>query len=132
MQLSLFDIPQKEKPKIEPLEVCCNEHLDKLNVSLTKIPALNLVELFEAYYNCRSNKRNTTNAIAFELDYESNLVQLCQDINNETYKIGRSIAFVVDKPVKREIFAADFRDYLKSNSFTIVMPAEREKGLILE
>ena len=25
-------------------------------------------------------------------------------------QIGRSIAFIVDKPVKREIFAADFRD----------------------
>ena len=86
MQLSLFDIPQKENSKIE------------------------LEEVFEAYYNCRSNKRNTANAIAFEVDYEHNLVQLCKELNNGTYKIGRSIAFIVDKPVKREIFAADFRD----------------------
>lgn len=57
-----------------------------------------------------SNKRNTANAIAFEVDYEHNLVQLCKELNNGTYKIGRSIAFIVDKPVKREIFAADFRD----------------------
>lgn len=27
-----------------------------------------------------------------------------------TTQIGRSIAFIVNKPVKREIFAADFRD----------------------
>jgi hypothetical protein len=27
-----------------------------------------------------------------------------------TESIGRSIAFIVDRPVKREIFAADFRD----------------------
>jgi RNA-directed DNA polymerase len=93
-QLSLFDIPQKEKPKIE----------------LEELPSIELVELFEAYYNCRSNKRNTANAIAFEVDYEHNLVQLCEEINNGTYEIGRSIAFIVDKPVKREIFAADFRD----------------------
>ncbi len=83
MQLSLFDI---SKPKLE------------------------LHELFEAYFECRKNKRNTANALAFEMDYEHNLVQLCDEINNETYKIGRSIAFIVDKPVKREIFAADFRD----------------------
>ena len=83
MQLNLFDI---EKPKIE------------------------LHELFEAYFECRKNKRNTANALAFEIDYENNLVQLCQEINNGTYKIGRSIAFIVDKPVIREIFAADFRD----------------------
>lgn len=86
MQLSIFDTSHKEKPKIE------------------------LEEFFEAYFNCRSNKRNTANATAFEVDYESNLVQLCNEINNETYQIGRSIAFIVDKPVKREIFAADFRD----------------------
>lgn len=39
MQLSLFDIPQ---PKIE------------------------LDELFQAYFECRKNKRNTANALAFE------------------------------------------------------------------
>ena len=83
MQLSLFDIQQ---PKIE------------------------LEELFTAYFECRKNKRNTANALAFEIDYENNLVQLCEEINSGTYKIGRSIAFIVDKPVKREIFAADFRD----------------------
>lgn len=84
MQLSLFD--NISKPRIE------------------------LHELFEAYYACRRNKRNTINALAFEVDYEHNLVQLCEEINNGTYKIGRSIAFIVNKPVKREIFAANFRD----------------------
>lgn len=33
-----------------------------------------------------------------------------KEINNGTYTPGKSIAFVVEKPVKREIFAADFRD----------------------
>ncbi|MEI7736925.1 MAG: reverse transcriptase/maturase family protein [Ferruginibacter sp.] len=87
MQLELFDTTiETAKPKIE------------------------LWELFEAYYSCRSNKRNTMNAVAFEVDYESNLVQLWEEINNGTYQPGRSIAFIVDKPVTREIFAADFRD----------------------
>ena len=27
-----------------------------------------------------------------------------------TYEIGRSIAFIVTKPKKREVFAVDFRD----------------------
>lgn len=31
---------------------------------------IKLDELFEAYYNCRKNKRNTINALAFEIDYE--------------------------------------------------------------
>jgi len=38
------------------------------------------------------------------------LITLCEELNNGTYQIGRSIAFIVNKPVKREIFAADFRD----------------------
>ena len=85
-QLSLFEQASQTRAKIE------------------------LKELFEAYYSCRHNKRNTANAIAFEIDYESKLIQLCNEINKGTYQIGRSIAFIVNKPVKRQIFAADFRD----------------------
>jgi retron-type reverse transcriptase len=73
-------------------------------------PTVELAELFEAYQACRSSKRNTRNALAFEVDYESYLVNLCADINNGSYQPGKSIAFIVNKPVKREIFAADFRD----------------------
>jgi hypothetical protein len=73
-------------------------------------PKIPLSEFFEAYYSCRKNKRYTANALAFEVDYENNLIALCNEINNRTYVIGRSIAFIVDKPVKREIFAANFRD----------------------
>ena len=73
MQLSLFDIP---KPKTE-------KPPEKQKIELS--------ELFEAYFECRKNKRYTANALAFELDYEHNLVQLCEEINNGTYQIGRSI-----------------------------------------
>lgn len=69
-----------------------------------------LEAIFEAYFSCRSNKRNTINALAFELDYESNLIQLWNELNNGSYQPGKSIAFIVHKPVQREIFAADFRD----------------------
>ena len=71
---------------------------------------MSLDEIFEAYESCRKNKRRTANAVAFEIDYESNLVALWRDINGGTYTPGASLAFVVDKPVKREIFAAGFRD----------------------
>lgn len=71
---------------------------------------MNLLKLFTAYYDCRKNKRKTASAIKFELDYESNLIQLHEAIMNRTYTVGKSIAFIVDRPVKREIFAGDFRD----------------------
>jgi len=71
---------------------------------------ITLEELFEAYFECRKNKRRTVNAQAFEVDYETKLVELWRDINSGNYQLGRSIAFVVKKPVYREVFAADFRD----------------------
>ncbi|HAU0159893.1 TPA: hypothetical protein PNO09_002146 [Legionella pneumophila] len=70
----------------------------------------NLESLFQAYFDCRKNKRNTMNALRFETNYESNLIALRDELNSGIWHPGRSIAFVIDKPVKREIFAADFRD----------------------
>ncbi len=71
---------------------------------------VSLEEVIEAYYDCRRNKRNTANQLRFEMDYERECIQLWQEINEHHYEPRRSIAFVVEKPVKREIFAADFRD----------------------
>lgn len=84
LQLSLFDDEQNNRVELE--------------------------ELFQAYYDCRKNKRRTINALSFEVDFENNLIQLWRDINHHTYNPGRSIAFIVTKPVLREVFAADFRD----------------------
>lgn len=69
-----------------------------------------LQDLFRAYFDARRNKRNTVNQLRFELDYESNIITLCNDILARNYIIGPSICFIVNKPVKREIFAASFRD----------------------
>ena len=71
---------------------------------------VSLEEVIEAYYDCRRNKRNTVNQLRFEMDYERECIDLWQEINEHRYEPRRSIAFVVEKPVKREIFAADFRD----------------------
>jgi RNA-directed DNA polymerase len=69
-----------------------------------------LADLLEAYYSCRKRKRRTINAMKFEWDFETELLQLKEELSNGSYKPGRNIAFIVNKPVKREIFAADFRD----------------------
>ena len=66
-------------------------------------------EIFTAYFDCRKNKRNTLNALKFEKHFEHNLFMVIDEIHSGTYTPGRSIAFIVNKPVKREIFAADFR-----------------------
>ena len=71
----------------------------------------NLTEqLYLSYLDARKNKRNTQNQLAFEIDLEHNLCVLAEQINNRTYQPKPAIAFIVNKPVQREIFAADFSD----------------------
>jgi RNA-directed DNA polymerase len=67
-------------------------------------------DLFIAYFDARKNKRNTINALIFEKRFEENLFALFDEIKDRKYEPRKSICFVVKKPVKREIFAADFRD----------------------
>ncbi len=69
-----------------------------------------LEDLFSAYFDARKNKRNTINALIFERNFESNLFSLFEEIIERRYKPKPSICFIVNNPVKREIFAADFRD----------------------
>lgn len=71
---------------------------------------MELCEVIDAYFDCRRHKRYTANALCFEKEWEKNCVDLCCEINERRYNPRRSICFVVNKPVKREIFAADFRD----------------------
>ena len=68
------------------------------------------LDLFQAYFDARKNKRNTINALAFEKHFEASIFALCEEIIDKKYEPKPSICFIVDKPVKREIFAADFRD----------------------
>lgn len=83
----------------------------QLNLFEKPIPETNLKEeLFLAYFDARKNKRSTMNALAFELHLEANLFQLYDEIVAGIYEPRQSICFIVNKPVKREIFAADFRD----------------------
>lgn len=84
------------------------EQLELISQDVTS--CVKLEDVFEAYYECRKNKRRTVNALKFEINLEENLIQLWQEINNGTYEIGKSVAFIVRRPVKREVFAADFRD----------------------
>jgi len=69
-----------------------------------------LLDLFQAYYDARKHKRNTRSAVAFEMNYETKLFQLYDELITWTYTISPSISFVINDPVQREIFAADFRD----------------------
>ena len=84
--------------------------MDQLTLFETADKEKIILDLFQAYFDARKNKRNTINALKFEKNFEQNLFELCEEIIERRYKPKPSICFVVNKPVKREIFAADFRD----------------------
>lgn len=82
---------------IEPMQ-----QLSLFDGEPTAKPSVELSALYEAYFDCRRNKRNTRNALAFEVDYEANLIALQAEINDGSYQPGKSIAFIVNKPVKEK------------------------------
>lgn len=69
-----------------------------------------LYQLHLSYIQARKNKRNTHNQLGFEINQEEMLYNLACSIYNRTYQPKPSVGFIIEKPVVREIFAADFRD----------------------
>ncbi|MDD5519040.1 MAG: reverse transcriptase domain-containing protein [Candidatus Omnitrophica bacterium] len=66
--------------------------------------------IYRQYINCRKRKRNTINALKFEIRLEDNILSLQEELRNRSYYPSRSVCFVAKRPKLREIFAADFRD----------------------
>jgi hypothetical protein len=66
--------------------------------------------LYQAYLDARRHKRYTVDVHRFECALSENLAELAREIADRSYHPSRGIAFIVDKPVKREIFGAPFRD----------------------
>ena len=67
-------------------------------------------DILAAYLDCRRRKRVKASAVGFEANFERNLVDLLEEINSGTYRIGPSKVFVVLHPKPREVWAAGFRD----------------------
>lgn len=67
-------------------------------------------EVFDAYYDCREHKRSKRSSVQYEMNYELSNLGLWRELNDMTYRPGRSIGFCVTTPKLREVFAADFRD----------------------
>lgn len=87
-------------------------------------------DIFEAYYDCLKNKRSTESAIKFEMNYIRNCISLYNDLSNRTYSPSSSIAFIVLKPRRREIFAANFRDRVMHHLIDCKLRPLIEKDLI--
>lgn len=66
--------------------------------------------LYRHYLACRKTKRNTYNALRFEVNQERELLALQTALIDRTYQPKPSVCFITKRPKLREIFAADFRD----------------------
>lgn len=78
---------------------------------------LTISELFQAYYDCRKNKRLSWNALKFEEKLESNLMDLYYELKHSTYKPDRLVCFVITEPNTREVWASEFRDRIVHHVF---------------
>lgn len=66
--------------------------------------------IYRNYRKCRRNKRNSINALRFEINAESNIIKLENQLNKKIYRPSRCILFTAQKPKVREIFASEFKD----------------------
>ena len=89
-------------------------------------------KIYRAYLDCRKTKRKTMNALKFEYNLERNIFQLQKELETKTYKPGRSICFVVEKPSPREIFAASFKDRVVHHLLIREIEKSGEKVLIFD
>ena len=89
-----------------------------------------LEKLFKAYNDCKKGKKNTINALTFEINREKNLVSILEELLSRTYIPSRHICFIVTHPTPREIFAADFRDRIVHHLFYNELHLFCDKGFI--
>lgn len=66
--------------------------------------------MYRAYIDARHHKRGTRAQTIFEMHLEDKLTRLSKELRDGTYRPGRSMCFIINDPVKREVFAASFRD----------------------
>ncbi|MBF0108780.1 MAG: group II intron reverse transcriptase domain-containing protein [Magnetococcales bacterium] len=73
-------------------------------------PLFTAENLYWAWRKCRRRKSHIRSATDFEYNLEENLFALRDELRRRRYCPAPSRAFLVAKPKRREIFAAQFRD----------------------
>lgn len=66
--------------------------------------------LYFAFQAARKGKRKRAAVANFEFDLETNLFELSDELENQTYQPGAYTSFYISEPKKRLISAAPFRD----------------------
>ena len=83
--------------------------------------SISFEEVYECFWLCMEHKGNTVDAIRFEVNAERECQRLLEELQDRTYRPSRSIVFISEKPVKREIFGAAFRDRVVDTIFAGIL-----------
>lgn len=69
-----------------------------------------LLDIYAAYACAKQHKASKPYVLHFRKSLDTNLRKLCDELWNRRYKPEPSSCFVVERPKKREVFAAQFVD----------------------
>jgi RNA-directed DNA polymerase len=90
------------------------------------------LNLWSAYKDAARGKRYQTAAAHFEYDLEKNLVELEHDLRDETYQPGGYQSFYIQRPKRRLINAAPFRDRVVHHALMNVIEPLFERQFIFD
>lgn len=88
--------------------------------------------MLAGWLDCRRTKRNTDAARAFEARAEENLVELHDRLVTRSYRPGRSICFAIERPKRREVWAAGFPDRVVHHVLHRHIAPRFERGFIAD
>jgi len=71
---------------------------------------LDYIYFYQAHLRASEHKRNRKDIIKFEIDLETNLMNLVKSIKNDTYKIGKYHEFIIYEPKARLIKSLPYID----------------------
>ena len=71
---------------------------------------LTFKKMLEAHYRAKDGKSSKNEVIIFEMDLETNIIKIIDEIKNGVYKFGKYREFKVYEPKERLIKALPYRD----------------------
>jgi RNA-directed DNA polymerase len=90
------------------------------------------LNLWWAYKAAARGKRYTPAVAVFEYDLEKNLLEIEQELKDETYQPGGYHSFEIDKPKRRLVNAAPFRDRVAHHALMNVVEPLFERKFIFD
>ncbi len=88
------------------------------------------LNLWWAHKDAARGKRYQPAAAFFEYDLEKNLVEMEQELKDETYQLGGYHSFRIEKPKRRLVNAAPFRDRVLHHALMNVIEPPMKYGTL--